>query len=273
MAALAQGLQPNGNLPRGWPCADARPVDRTYVDTAEATGGQVFLFHPAEVGRSSALIIGTMKHEETLFRAMGSLDRTHRDFPVWVDSTVESVMFSVSLQCKERIIIYDPQSREYRGGEIQEFQAGRIVTIPKPEPGAWQVRVMGRGMFFVVAMAKSQLHFMKIEPVYYGGRPAHEGWFPTKKPLQLGAEHMLSAEVVGPAYSVNFRLVASDGSSIQELLLNPVDSGEENDWRHFLGPFKPVHPAFRFVAEGRDKQGQVFQRFFPALFRPQSPVR
>ena len=40
----------------GWPCVAGRAIDPTYARTAEATGGQVFLFDRSEAGRSTVLM-------------------------------------------------------------------------------------------------------------------------------------------------------------------------------------------------------------------------
>jgi len=72
--AAAQDQQPHSRP--GWPCV-GRP-DPVYVRTAEATGGQVFLFDHSEVGHSAALVLAEQGHEETIFRVSGSLeDGTH----------------------------------------------------------------------------------------------------------------------------------------------------------------------------------------------------
>ena len=62
---------------------------------AEATGGQVFLFHPSEVADSSVLMAASFSHRETLFRIAGSLAEGLHEYAVPVDTAVESVVFSV----------------------------------------------------------------------------------------------------------------------------------------------------------------------------------
>ena len=71
---VAQDQQPRSRP--GWPCV-GKP-DPSYFTVAEGSGGQVFLFDPSEVGESSALMIGAMKHEETVYRAAGTLAETAR---------------------------------------------------------------------------------------------------------------------------------------------------------------------------------------------------
>ena len=70
--------------------------------------------------------------------------------------------------------------------DYHQFQAGRIVTIEKPAPGPWKVTVSGKGMFFLVAQAKSDLSLDDARFVEEGGRPGHEGLFPIKGPPRRG---------------------------------------------------------------------------------------
>src|SRR3979411_3263346 len=71
----------------GWPCVAGRAIDPTYVRTAEATGGQVFLFDRSEAGRSMILMQYSGKHEDTIFRSTGTLSIGSHEFTFPVDST------------------------------------------------------------------------------------------------------------------------------------------------------------------------------------------
>ena len=89
----------------GWPCVAGRAIDPAYVQTAEATGGQVFLFDRTEAARSMVLVQHSHKHDETIFRSTGTLMTGSREFNFPVDSTVESLMLSVTLQCLQSITV------------------------------------------------------------------------------------------------------------------------------------------------------------------------
>jgi hypothetical protein len=266
LPALAQVDEQSRRTPPSWPCVAGRAVDPTYVNIAEATGGQVFLFDPSEVAKSAALIIARQGHEETLFRAMGQLDGGVRDFVFPVDSSVESMVISVSIQCRQSVGVYRPNGAELSsygaGVEDHEFRAGRILKLPFPDPGEWRIRVAGRGIFFAVANAKSDISLDRVEFVELGGRPGHEGYFPTKKPPRLGVAQMLEVSMSGPATGVNFRVVSSGGDTLQRFALER--SSEALD---FLGAFVPAFSSFRIVAEGFDEKGLPFQRFYGALFQ------
>ena len=263
--ALAQQPQPSTSRP-GWPCV-GKP-DPSYFTVAEGSGGQVFLFDPSEVGESSVLMIGAMKHEETVFRAAGTLAEGVHEFSIPVDSTIESALFSVSLQCLQVVEIVRPSGDELRandpGVDYHQFQAGRIVTVPKPTPGAWTVRLAGKGMFFVVLQARTDLTLDRVAFVEPGGRPGHEGLFPIKGSPKHGMAQQLEVEMSGPVQKPAFRFISSAADTIQELLLQ-AQPGSGDDLE-FLGEVTPRARQFRLAVSGVDPRGFPFQRVNAPLF-------
>lgn len=266
-AALAQDQQPRERP--GWPCV-GRP-DPTYFRTAEATGGSVFLFDKSEIGESAALMIATSRHEETIFRAAGSLNEGMHEFSIPVDSAVESVLFSVSLQCLQVADITTPEGAELRandpGVDYHQFQAGRIVTIAKPTPGAWRVAVSGRGMFFLVVQARTDLTLDAVRFVEPGGRPGHEGLFPIKGSPRRGVKQTLEVGLSGKAHDVSFRFISSQGEPIQTLALSlsPEEGGTDDD-RTYVGDVTPTASEFRLLVSGVDARGFPFERVHAPLF-------
>jgi len=267
IAALASEDQQQRRRDRpGWPCIAGRAFDPSFYDLAEGTGGQLFLFDPSEIARSHVLMIGRQQHAETIFRASGNLAASPRVFEFPVDSTIESLLLSVSLQCRQSVAVENPAGQEVAGAsaasEDHEFQAGRILKIISPAPGMWKVRVAGRGMFFVVAEAKSEIALDEVRFVERGGRPGHEGMFPTGRPPKLSVAQMLEASLSGPARDVSFHLLSSAGEPLGTLDLERVS--EDGD---FLGVVTPGNSKFRVAAQGRDENGWPFQRLHPPLFQ------
>ena len=86
----------------GWPCVPGRAVDPSYLEVSESTGGQLFLFQRSEIARTSVVVNASHTHPATVVRALGNLNGT-RDFEFPVDSSIESLLFLVSLQCRETI--------------------------------------------------------------------------------------------------------------------------------------------------------------------------
>jgi len=262
-AFLGQDQQPRSQP--GWPCV-GRP-DPTYFSIAEATGGQLFLFDKSEIADAS-LSIASRRYEDTLFRVAGSLVDGRHEFPVPIDSAVDDVMFSVSLQCQQSVEIVTPSGQLLQNtiGEDHAFRAGRIVTLPRPEPGAWRVRVAGHGLFFLIVQAKSGLSLGRVSFVREGGRPGHEGLFPVPYPPAPAGPQWLAFDIRGTASDVRARLVTSAFEDITTLSLR--ESSSDPTEREFLARVTPPATAFRLVVSGLDAAGLPFQRMHAPLFAP-----
>jgi hypothetical protein len=247
-----------------WPCVGT--PDPSYVHVAEATGGQVFLFHPSELGQSAALAIGN-NDAETLFRVVGSLKDGIHEYAIPVDATVETVRFSVSLQCLQIAEIARPDGVLLQAAdpavEYEQFQAGRIVSVRQPAPGIWRVRVSGRGLFSLVVQGRSEVSLDAVEFVREAGRPGHEGLLPTHEPPKAGVPQMLRIAVSGPVADVRARLVTSIFEDLQSLSLRVVS--QDDDDQEWLAVVTPRPGAFRVVVSGRDERGYVVQRVHAPL--------
>jgi hypothetical protein len=232
-------FQPN------WPCTGKeRSFDPVYARTSEATGGQLFLFDRSEAGRTGVLMIGTTRHPETILRSAGKLETQYVDIRVPVDSTIESLFVSVSLQCMQGVTIYDPQSHVadpvYLKGEDNWFHAGRIATLPRPQPGVWTLRLMGSGPYFVSIKAKAGIGLHNVK---------------------LGTDQKLSLWLSSPSPAPQFQLVNALGEPLQALVLesDAMAAG------HWIGSVIPTFKEFRVAVTGTDEQGYSFLRMDPRL--------
>lgn len=252
--ALAQTPQ-SDQKPRwqpGWPCTGKEPsFDPTYAAIAEASGGQLFLFDRSEAGSSTLLITATSRHRQTVARAAGKLDEPHQDIRVPVDSSIDSLLVSVSLQCMQMIAISDPSGVEIKpeqlGGENHWFRAGRIATVPNPAPGLWTIQLRGAGPFFLSVQAHASLILQT---------PKFQSM-----PPRLGAENQVVVSLNAPSPDVRFRLVSAAGETLQSLPLQTV-AGRPGI---FSGSIVPGFSQFRILAEGTDEHGYAFQRVDPRL--------
>ena len=249
-AGLAQ-IQQEGRLPPSWPCVEGIPVDPSYPAISEATGGQTFLFHPSEVGESAVLAINLMRHEQTIFRAMADLNGAARDFSFPVDSTVRSLLVVASVQCLDRVSLVRPDGTLALPGEpgVEDhlFRAGRIIKIDGPVPGAWVLRIAGRGLMLTGVYAQSTLDLSRAR---------------FAQPPAVGVTQLLEASLWGPIASARFRLVSLDGSTLESLDLEKVQDSET-----YRGAVTVREPLFRVAVDGVDTNGFPFQRLFPFLFQ------
>ncbi|MCU1274741.1 MAG: hypothetical protein JWO48_2172 [Bryobacterales bacterium] len=267
-----QNLSAQNQVPSpqpAWPCVAGKAIDPAHVQTAEATGGQVFLFDRTEAARSMVLVQNSHKHDETIFRSMGTLVTGSRAFTFPVDSTVESLMLSVTLQCLQSITVYRPSNTDVHSGEPNvddnQFRSGRILILSRLDAGPWRIRIAGAGLFFVTVQAKSSISLGRVEFVEPGGRIGHEGLFPVKGAIHLGERRTLALGITAPAGDTAFRLLNSAGETLEQLEVQA--SNESADDREFLATFPLRHSDFRVAVQGRDSAGYPYQRVLPRLFQ------
>jgi len=253
----------------GWPCA-GRP-DPAYVKTAEATGGQLFMFHPSEVAESGALMAASFSHRETLFRTAGPVEDGLHEYLVTVDGSVESVLFSVSLQCLQVVEIERPSGALVQasdeGADYHQFEAGRIVVLPRPEPGTWKVRASGRGLLFLVVQAKSAVSLGGVQLLAKRATQTGEELVPVFQPGRAGTSQDVQLSVSGDAQNVTVRLVSAGFDDIGPVTRAP-ESGEgsagDPSWR---GRFIVPRVSFRIVVSGTGPDGRPFVRVHAPLLQ------
>ena len=256
----------------GWPCAGGRAVDPSYVAIAEGTGGHLYMLGPSEMAQSGTLMAWNLTHKVTVFRAMGEMREgaAEREFSFPVDSSIESLLLTVSLQCPESVSILAPPGVE-AAGERLDFRAGRALRVVHPTPGQWKLRLAGRGVFFVTAEAVSELSLEEARFVEPGGRPGHEGLFPVKTPPARGSQGLWELDLAKAPRGVRVRLVASDGRTLERLEVEPESEGGGGSSLLVRVPLLR-HPAFRILVEGVDERGWPFQRMHAPLTSVASPA-
>jgi hypothetical protein len=180
------------------------------VQVSEGSGGQVFLLDPSEIASSATLLMASQGHDQTLRRVVGELDPGVRTIDVNVDTSVEHVLFSISLQGLQEIEILRPSGSPVAASDPgmtwTAFQAGRQVGIDTPEAGLWKVQLAGKGLLFLVVHARASLALDDVHPVRVGGRPGHDGMFRDDAPLVPGTRRLmeihLSQGILGPVFEM-----------------------------------------------------------------------
>jgi hypothetical protein len=256
LASPSQQQQPNRGA--GWPCG-AR-LDPSYFQIAEGSGGHLLMLAPEEIGDSAALLIAFGNHPQTVFRLAGSITAGLHEFSVPIDSSIESVLFSVSVQCMQLVEILRPSGAAVSAGDgvtdYATFRGQRMAIVSRPEPGPWTVRVSGSGVSAVVVQAQSAIAIGQVE---FAPVPAA-----TFSPIPaFGVENAVRIRVSGPASGVRAALVSGVLQLIANLRLSPEESAGS-----YLTRFSPGPGSFRLLVSGTDDRGFAFQRMHAPLLTP-----
>lgn len=240
-----------------WPCGGR--LDPSYFRVAEGTGGQLFLVAPDEIADSAPLLTAFNSHPQTIFRLAGTVTPGLHDFQIPIDPSVESVVFSVSVQCLDAAYVLQP-SGELASGDgvthVTGFRAQRLVIVRRPQPGIWTVRVAGRGVAGVIVQARSPLGIATLEFA-----PAQGTTF-TALPT-FGVENALRMQMTGHLARFQASLVSGVDVPLGPL---PVSAGDTE--ASYVSRFTPSSEGFRVMIVGEDAEGFAVQRMYAPLFTP-----
>jgi hypothetical protein len=249
----AQHQQPSAPR-RNWPCGGR--LDPSYFQVAEGTGGHLLLLSPEEIEDSTALLTAFESHHHTIFRLAGSLTPGPHDFRVPIDPSVESVLFSASVQCLETFDVLRPSGVSASGDGVtllSNFRAERMVIVLRPEPGVWTVSVSGSGMSGVVVQARSAIG---VSDVRFA--PAGSSTF-TALPA-AGVENVVRIRLGGQLGEVQASLVNGAFARIARLPLEADDTDGS-----YRARFTPGRDGFRVLIAGKDSEGNAVQRMYAPL--------
>jgi len=238
----------------GWPCGGR--LDPAYFAAAEATGGQLLLLAPEEVADSAALLIASGEHPQSLFRLAGAMNPGVHEFRVPVDASLESAVFSISVQCLQNAEVLRPSGGPVGGEGVTDysnFRAQRMVVVKRPEPGIWTIRAAGNGVAGVMVKALGG-------PAITGVQFAAAGTT-SFTPIPLtGVDNVVRLTITGSVSQVEASLVDAAFRKIASLPLTADDNAG------YSSRFTPKAGAFRVLIEGRDASGAPFQRLHAPLF-------
>jgi hypothetical protein len=248
------GQQQSSTTRAGWPCGGR--LDTSYFQVAEGTGGHLLLLAPEEIGDSAALLTAFGSHSQTLFRLAGSLNPGVHEFQVPIDSTVESALFSISVQCLQVADVIPPSggfaSRE-GVTDLSNFRAERMVIVMRPERGIWTLRVSGSGIGGIVVQARSAIGIGR--PEFASAQGA--AFAATPSP---GVENIVRVRISGEVTDVQASIVNGASKRIATL---PREAGETAD--SYVSRFTPGAEGFRLLIVGKDPQGLPLQRMSAPL--------
>jgi hypothetical protein len=253
----ARQQQQPSNPRAGWPCG-AR-IDTSYFQVAEGSGGHLLLLGPEEIGDSATLLMAFGSHPQTIFRLAGALTTGVHELRVPIDQSVESVLFSISVQCLQVAHVLRPAGSVAVGDDVTDlasFRAERMVIVKRPEPGIWTLRVSGSGVSGVVVQARSAIGITHVQF-------APAGTTAFKAVPTPGVENIVRIEMSGKVAGIQASLIGGESRRIAEL---PIAAGETEG--SYLSRFTPGAEGFRILVAGKDADGSAFQRVHAPLFAP-----
>ena len=249
------GAQQQTSNPRtGWPCG-AR-LDLSYFQVAEGSGGHLLLLAPEEIGDSATLLTALGSHRQTIFRLAGSLTFGVHEFPVPIDPSVDSAVFSISAQCLQVAHVLRPSGLPASGEgvtDLSNFRAQRMVIVARPEPGTWTIRIAGSGLAGVVAQARSAIAISEVRFAPAGSNIASA--IP-----KGGVENVVRMQISGKVTDIQASVVSGEFRKIADL---PLDPGETDG--SYVSRFTPGPQGFRVMIAGKDAEGVAFQRLHAPL--------
>jgi hypothetical protein len=258
-APILVGTQQQAPASRGaWPCG-AR-LDTSYFQVAEGSGGHLLLLAPEEIGDSATLLTAFGSHTQTIFRLAGAMTPGVHEFRIPIDPSVESVLFSISVQCLQVAHVFRPSGLVATGDDVTDlagFRAERMVIVKRPEPGVWLMRVSGSGVAGVVVQARSAIGIAQVEFA-----PARSAAF-TALPA-ANVENVVRIRLTGHASEVRASLVSGEFRRMAEL---PLEVSQTDG--SYVFRFTPGAEGFRILIVGKDRDGMTFQRITAPLVTAQ----
>jgi hypothetical protein len=173
------------------------------------------------------------------------------EFRVPIDPSVESVLFSVSVQCLQTVDVVQPSGLPASGEEVttlSNFRAERMMLIKRPEPGVWTVSVSGSGVAGVVVQARTAIGISDVQFA-----PAQSSSF-TAIP-SAGVENAVRIRLGGNLAGMQASLVSGVLAPIAKL---PLEVNETDG--SYRSHFTPGQAGFRVLIVGKDSEGHVIQR-------------
>ena len=267
--------QPQVNRSHSFGPDQCGPADPSYIKTANETGGVPLFLQRSEAVKAFQVVReSTRENIATVLWASEKLTGNAERFEIPVDSVTERITFTFSEDTKGmKLVLRRPSGQEVvvgsAGTEDTELNCGRVITVVKPQAGAWHAEVSGSGTYWLKAQAQSDIYFIKAEFVELRGRPGHEGLF--KIPGQPIAGEPATLQVAMSATAVEtteFALVSAKGDVLEKLHLKITD--RDPDFLELTGEVKLADEPFRIAVMGRDAKGMPYQRFDSPVFHAES---
>jgi hypothetical protein len=254
---------------------DCGPVDPSYVQTSNETGGIPFFLQRSEAAKAFHFVRESSRENvSTVFWATGTLTGNSRSIEIPVDSTIKRMTLALSVSVKgAKLTLARPSGEWVTEGanhtEITDLNCGRIVTVTAPEPGKWHAELTAAGTYWIEVQAQSDIDIVTAEFVKEGGRIGHGGFFRIQGQPLVGAPALLQVDLSSAAtQNAEFEVMNEHGQRIDKLRLRLI--GPEGQSHEYQGAIELPKIPFRLAVVGNDSQGFRYQRFYGPLFHAES---
>jgi hypothetical protein len=138
------------------------PADHSYIRVAEETGGIPFFFQRSELTKAMRFTAtNSGENRVTLLWATGDLQSTVREFTAPLDSTLDQVVFTLSVDNHiSTMDVVRPSgvliASSDASTDVTELNCGRFIVLKNPPPGLYRVRINGSGTFWTEATGKTE---------------------------------------------------------------------------------------------------------------------
>jgi hypothetical protein len=196
----------------------------------------------------------------------GALSSEHRDIEVPVEVGVLRLQFSVKYSGELDLKIITPLGNPLTLSELNivltDTKEKRTISIWDPKPGAWKMRLTGKGTFEASVNVQGELY---ISYMQFFGRNS----FVTMERVQPVSGARQHAQVYTSGNNIDtieFQLINEQGDLIAPVKFRQTDLSSPLGFSLIIET--PEQP-FRVLARGRDTHGKSFQRVFSWLVMPQ----
>ncbi len=243
------------------------PIDPVYQKIATETGGQLAFINgnQEEIGSYFNIVKPNLSGDlRPILIAEDILNNEPRSYTIPVDSTMTSIVASVSMDSKGEIKLFRPDGNEVKTGEsdvlISDMLNGRVFNVTKPSVGKWRLSVSGNSgiHYSVSAMGNSDIDFDSFDFVeekeYREGKEYH----PIDGQPSIGTSQAVTATIFGTYSTAKFEFISEKGNTIK--LIDLQTGREEVSEGDFFGIFDLPTERFRVVARGTDQNGAEFMQ-------------
>ena len=267
---IVRGAQTKDSRPVG--AGQCKPVDPTFAQMAEATGGQVFMSNPSDMASAPVVAdasFAVADRQATLLLSISGgagVQASPQSFAV--DESIRRLVVTGTFEGTGGTLdVLAPDGNPVAANErTQDARSAcaRTLVIEGPQQGLWRLTPVPGGPFQLRVTAVSDFMLETAEFVEPGGPLTHFASFKIAGQPVVGRPATLSVTATGPPMqSYEFALISEQGRVIEQVTL------EERGEQQWEGTVNVPAEAFRVAVSGKDQSGTPYQRWSKAPFRPE----